>query len=782
VSQFSGINSATPLQAAERYIELGLHPVPAPYKTKAPRIDGWQKLRITGDQASGYFVNEPQNMGLILGENGLCDIDCDTSESVVAAAALLPHTGMVFGRAAKPASHYFYFLNQPVPLAQFKDPTDKKMLVELRCQKKDGGTGLQTIVPPSVHPEGEKIQFEPGRDREPARVDAAQLRRAVMYVAAAALLARHWPQKGSRHEAMLALAGAQWHAGWPKEAAKKFCQAVYRAVPTHDPQALTRSDREVEDTYTRGAAALERGEEAKMTGQPTLCKLLGDIVVSTAMKWLPPPDGSAPAPPTISVPVVGAHCNATEETAKGKLAAVIEMPAPATGQPQLSTAATQAPDRQPTATAIEGKEIVRSIADRLMVEGHYAYDEAERLYRYEDGRYTLCDFAVRRETQVLMEKSGLSGKWSSHRGREVVAYITLKSPKVWDEPPADEINLKNGILNIHTGLLRPHSPEFLSPIQIPVTFDPTATCPQWDGFITEVFPEDSPELAWEILGDLITPDRSIQKAGLLTGEGGNGKGVYLAGCIAFVGRENVATIPLHKLESDRFSVAQLYGKLVNCCADLPSGDLTSTSMFKALTGGDIITGERKYENSFSFKPYARLLFSANHPPRSADATKAFFDRWLVIPFDRSFRGTKKERPRRELDAALADPRELSGVLNKALAALQRLRARGRFTETESTARAMAEMQQVTDPLAVWLDHETVTLPNASVPCGDLLLAYNDECARSGRPPANKTAFGMAIRRLRPGVNVRKRGGRGEQKDCYVGIGIMADARFRQEEA
>jgi putative DNA primase/helicase len=281
---------------------------------------------------------------------------------------------------------------------------------------------------------------------------------------------------------------------------------------------------------------------------------------------------------------------------------------------------------------------------------------------------------------------------------------------------------------------------------------------------------------------LITPDRSIQKAILLVGEGGNGKGVFLAGCIAFVGRENVSTVPLHKLESDRFSVARLYGRLVNCCADLPSGDLESTSMFKALTGGDIITGERKYENSFDFQPYARLLFSANHPPRSADASKAFFDRWVVVPFDRSFRGTERERPRREIDAALAAPQELSGVLNKALPALQLLRARGRFSETDSTGRAMAEMQQVTDPLAVWLDREVVTHPNASVTCGSLLVAYNDECARSGRPAVSQTAFGLAIRRLRPSVDVKRRGPKGEQKDYYIGIGFKAESVDSQERA
>ena len=54
-------------------------------------------------------------------------------------------------------------------------------------------------------------------------------------------------------------------------------------------------------------------------------------------------------------------------------------------------------------------------------------------------------------------------------------------------------------------------------------------------FIQQVFPQDSLELAWEILGDLITADRSIQKAICVVGEGGNGKSAFCQLCTNFVG-------------------------------------------------------------------------------------------------------------------------------------------------------------------------------------------------------------------------------------------------------
>ena len=122
-------------------------------------------------------------------------------------------------------------------------------------------------------------------------------------------------------------------------------------------------------------------------------------------------------------------------------------------------------------------------------------------------------------------------------------------------------------------------------------------------------------------------------------------------------------------------------------------------MFKAITGGDEIEGERKYQPGFTFKPFARLIFSANHLPRGRDFSDGFFDRWLIVPFEHTFRNTRNEIPREELDAQLSDSREQSGVLNKALEALRRLRRTNHFTESQTTRDAGDEFRQTTDSFA-----------------------------------------------------------------------------------
>jgi putative DNA primase/helicase len=419
---------------------------------------------------------------------------------------------------------------------------------------------------------------------------------------------------------------------------------------------------------------------------------------------------------------------------------------------------------------------VQQIAEAITARHWFARDVGGRLYIFRDGSYHPDGaFLVRQQVKQIMERMRVASKWTSHKAEEVVKYIAVDAPALWERPKTDVVNVLNGLLDVRTRSLSPHSADFLSPVQIPVMFDPNAQCLAWNDFISGVFPDDSEAIAWEIPAWLMTPDTSIQKAVLLTGDGANGKSTYLRAVLTFLGKQNVTAISLHRLENDRFSVARLVGRLANICPDLPSEDLSSTSIFKAITGGDALLAERKFEESFEFIPFARLIFSANHPPKSKDASPAFFRRWIVVPFERTFHaGDPSTIPREQLDAMLANPGELSGVLNKALDALQSIRCHG-LSESESTRRATDEFRQTTDPVAVWLDRNTVLEPDSLVPADRLWQDYNQDCMAKSRPTVSKTAFGLALAQLRPTVEKRQRTVNDRLSWCYIGIGPVATA-------
>jgi hypothetical protein len=257
------------LQAAQGYLARGWRVVPVPGGTKAPRLPGWQDLRLTPDDLPHHFGREPVNTGVLMGEpsGGLVDVDIDCDEALRLADRLLPATGAVFGRPSRRASHRLY--RAPgATTARWRDP-DGTTLVELRA------TGCQTIMPPSVHPSGEIVSWV--TQGEPAPVEAGALRAACQRLAAASLLARRWPARGGRHDAALALAGTLLRAGWREADAALFLEAVADAAGDEETRDRVRA---VFSTARRLAT------EQPATGWPTFVDAVGEPVARQVAAWL----------------------------------------------------------------------------------------------------------------------------------------------------------------------------------------------------------------------------------------------------------------------------------------------------------------------------------------------------------------------------------------------------------------------------------------------------------------------------------------------------------------
>jgi hypothetical protein len=169
------------LTATRDYTDRGFFCVPIPHGEKGPRLKGWQNLRLTAEQLGNEFMPN-SNVGVILGEASgwLIDVDLDCEEAVTLAEQYLPPTGMVTGRDRRPRSHWWYVC-EGAETVRLKEQSTGKTIVELRS------SGLQTVVGPSVHPDGGRYDVLSG---EPARVPYPMLRACVDALHAAALTER----------------------------------------------------------------------------------------------------------------------------------------------------------------------------------------------------------------------------------------------------------------------------------------------------------------------------------------------------------------------------------------------------------------------------------------------------------------------------------------------------------------------------------------------------------------------------------------------------------------
>ncbi len=260
------------------------------------------------------------------------------------------------------------------------------------------------------------------------------------------------------------------------------------------------------------------------------------------------------------------------------------------------------------------------------------------------------------------------------------------------------ICLDNGVYDRKQKTLLPHSPTYRFITKIPVKYDPEARCPAIEKFISEVVNPECVSAIYEFFGYCLIPDTRIQKVLLFIGTGANGKSVLIRLLDMFIGSENVSKETLHKLETDPYSPAELFGKLVNTCAELPSKGIYENSTIKQLTGDEGAVRARKiYCPPFTFKNNARLLFGVNNAPPVPD-DPALFRRFTLINFPNKFEGNKADK---NLFSKLATENELSGLLNITLRALDLLLERGEYSYSPSTEDTRTEYRIKSDPIAAY---------------------------------------------------------------------------------
>jgi len=259
-------------------------------------------------------------------------------------------------------------------------------------------------------------------------------------------------------------------------------------------------------------------------------------------------------------------------------------------------------------------------------------------------------------------------------------------------------------------------------------------------------------LLFEVLGYTLYPRHDLHKAVMLLGDGSNGKSTYLRLVREVLGSHNVVSIPLQDLtnEKSRFTAAQLYRKLANIYADLPSAALKSTGVFKILTGEDPITADRKFREPITFINYAKLLFSANELPKVFDMTDAFWRRWIVIEFPNKFPEdpTFFERTFTE--------EEIEGAIIVSLYAFRNVWVRKRFSFEKTPEDYREKWMRMTNTVYAFIQDLLtgrieglvgIRDPEGRVETGELYNIYVDYCNREELEPVPKREFTQEMERL-----------------------------------
>jgi putative DNA primase/helicase len=392
--------------------------------------------------------------------------------------------------------------------------------------------------------------------------------------------------------------------------------------------------------------------------------------------------------------------------------------------------------------------VPKRLGDAIM-ERHYFKYATERLWVYRDGVYHPDgERIVKQEAHALLGEQLKEGHI-----QETLRYIEVETYTPPPEMSPDITNLQNGRFDWRTRTLTPHTHEVFDIVQFPFAYDPNATCPYYDQYCETTFDDQKTiDLIDEVNGHLCVPDMRFEKAVMAFGTGSNGKSVWLDTLTAFLGPHHVSHVALQDLTDNRFKAAQLLGKLANIFADLDERAIESSSQFKTLTTGDLMDAERKHEQPFTFKNYARLVFSANRMPRSIDKSFAYYRRWIIIPFEKTFdtdESDGKLKKDDELRSKLA--RELPGIFNRALDGLNRLYLARAFTIPKAVADALAAYQGENDTVAAFArECLTESSQTGYIEKKGLYSSYRRWCAQQGfRKPSTQVDIKRTLTRIFP---------------------------------
>ncbi|MGJ4070753.1 DNA primase family protein [Corynebacterium macclintockiae] len=306
-------------------------------------------------------------------------------------------------------------------------------------------------------------------------------------------------------------------------------------------------------------------------------------------------------------------------------------------------------------------------------------------------------------------------------------------------PAGTVISMANGLFNLETRQLIDHTPSIFNTWSLPFDYAPNARCPRWHRFLNEVFEHDpdGAHLLREFMGYLISGRTDLQKALMLIGASGAGKGVIATVIRALIGDGNTATITLDGIARGDAMLSGCIGKPLAVMEDARDTERAGTRAVErllSLIADDPMGIDRKYKDPWFGRLGTRLMLVSNELPRFKDASGAILRRFAIIRLEKSF----TDNP----DPHLADKllAELPGIFVWALTGLDQLTAQhGKFTQPASAQGLVDTMADLTRPLDEFIDwatdegHLTITGKRTDVMSAKALNAiYRQWCDQEGR--------------------------------------------------
>lgn len=423
----------------------------------------------------------------------------------------------------------------------------------------------------------------------------------------------------------------------------------------------------------------------------------------------------------------------------------------------------------------------------------FFYTEHKFLY-YENGKWyrdnfeycqTLADCVIHRMEEedtagVYAENEDMQKAFKKHikktrnqnARKNMVAGAMHFMPVLPEQLDRDRtiIGVKNGVLDLKTGELKPHDSKYFLTKQIPIPYIADAPKPErWLKFLDEIFLSDKELIRYvqKAVGYSLSGSNAEQCTFFLHGTGNNGKSIFLE-ILRYIFGDYASNIQSETIMMQNKSgnaassdIARLAGARLVTCSESAEGVRLNEPLIKQMTGDDIMTVRKLYCEEFEFHPEFKLWMATNHKPAIRGTDKGIWRRIHLIPFQLDIPANRVDR---NLKYKLA--KESESILKWIVEGCLLWQKEG-LQMPKKVLDAVSEYRKEMDVVSKFLDACCIT-GNGEVKASVLYAVYAQWCHNNSEYLMSNTKFGKELEN-KDYKRIKKR-----DANYYQGITLNAD--------
>ncbi len=320
--------------------------------------------------------------------------------------------------------------------------------------------------------------------------------------------------------------------------------------------------------------------------------------------------------------------------------------------------------------------------------------------------------------------------------------VTVEAAQLDRDPML--FNVRNGTLDLRTGLLKDHDPADLITKVAGVDFDLMAECPRWLDFQQTICADDADLISFKqrAYGYSLTGMTSEDALFIAYGSGANGKSSELDAIGGILGdygdTAQFETFAVKKNEGVRNDLAALMGARFVSASEGENRQRLAEGLVKQMTGGDVLKARFLNREFFSFKPEFKIWLATNHKPVIRGTDHGIWRRIRLVPYSVTISEAQRDkRLKQKLEA------EKSGILNWLLEGCKIWLEHG-LGDAEAVRKATESYRKESDALAEFISARCVLGETHSELAGSLYTAYQRWCEENGDEPFSNNLFGRML--------------------------------------